>query len=111
VLFGYYSGLNSQALKLVQKLGVRINQAVIARQARAYADLLWMKERAGQERGALNGVFSSGRVASAKANAILGYLSDQATFLQDFLLTAEDSLQAFYTGSLSGESIDKFEAT
>ena len=109
-VFNYYSRLNSQALELVQKLGVRINQAAIARKARAYADLLWMKERAGQERGALNGVFSSGHVGSDTANAIIGYQSDQATFLRDFYLTAEESLKTFYTEHLLGESINKFEA-
>ncbi|HEB56852.1 MAG TPA: methyl-accepting chemotaxis protein [Gammaproteobacteria bacterium] len=108
--FAYYSGLDALALKLVQKLGLQIDHVVIARHARAYIDLLWMKERAGQERGALNSVFVSGRVDSANANAIIGYLSDQATFFHDFLLTADESLKAFYTAQMSGDAIDKVKA-
>ncbi|NOX08569.1 MAG: HAMP domain-containing protein [Gammaproteobacteria bacterium] len=108
--FAYYSGLNAQTLELVQKLGAGINQASIARQARAYADLLWMKERAGQERGALNGVFISGRVNSTKANAIISYISDQNAFFRDFHLSASESLSQFYTTKLSGEAIDRVMA-
>ncbi len=108
--FVYYSGLNAQALKLVQKLGLGIDHAAIARHARAYADLLWMKERAGQERGALNGVFAAGRVDISKANAISSYLSDQAALLHDFMLTAKKSLKEFYTAQLSGEASDQVEA-
>ncbi len=106
-VFNYYSGSNSQALKLVQKLGARINQAVIAQQVRAYADLLWMKERAGQERGALSGVFSSGRIDAAKANAIVGYIGDQDAFLRDFKMTTTESLDNFYVSKLSSKAVDE----
>ena len=105
--FIYYSKLNSQSLKLVQKLGARIKEPSIARQARAYANVLWMKERAGQERGALNGVFTSAQVDTRKGNAIISYISDQATFYQDFLLIADDALKEFYADKLSGDAINK----
>ncbi len=108
--FSYYSGLNMQALKLVQKLGLKIDHATISRHARAYADLLWMKEHAGKERGSLNSVFASGRVNDSKANAIIAHISDQAVFHNDFLLTAEDSLKKFYVSQLSGEANEKVEA-
>ncbi|VAX13914.1 Methyl-accepting chemotaxis protein I (serine chemoreceptor protein) [hydrothermal vent metagenome] len=108
--FAYYSGLNGQALKLVQKLGLQIDHATISRHARAYADLLWMKEYAGKERGTLSAVFASGQVDKTKVNTIIGHISGQSVFHDDFLLAADKSLKKFYLSQLSGEASDKVKA-
>ena len=108
--FSHYSTLNSRALHLIQRVNLRVSNVVLSRNLNAYAALLWVKERAGQERGALNGVFSSGDVSLEQQSAITSYITDQALYLEQFQMYATsaevdalkqkispDALPDFYT--------------
>lgn len=58
--FDYYSKLNRTILELMSKIVSLLNTRSAVNQLVSLKSLLWMKELAGQERGALNEVFTTG---------------------------------------------------
>ena len=52
--FGYYSTVNSHSLRLLEQLSVYLDDKGLSSTYKALTQLLWLKERAGQSRGALN---------------------------------------------------------
>ncbi|WP_181161460.1 methyl-accepting chemotaxis protein [Maribrevibacterium harenarium] len=82
--FAYYSKLNATALSSIKYLITDISDVDLAHMLNARLSLQWMKERIGQYRGALNGVFAAKSVSPQRYTEILGYLSDETRRLQDF---------------------------
>ncbi len=82
--FGEYSKLNALALNIVEYLLVITQDIQVARQGGAYALLLFLQERSGQERGALNGVFSSGKLDAKQFREISAYVADQELMLKNY---------------------------
>ena len=82
--FAYYSNLNAAALSSIKYLITDITDTELAHMLNARLSLLWMKERIGQYRGALNGVFAAKSVSPSRYTEILGYLQDETKRLQDF---------------------------
>ncbi len=66
--FTQYSQFNRDAIYLIQALGDIADDAELLRLNRTYVDLLWIREYAGRERGAVNGILAAG-VVDAKAIA------------------------------------------
>ena len=89
--FDFYSTLISQALRLIQHLQNLSPEGQMVRQSNALMQLLWLKERAGQERGALNGVFGSGRLSAEQYRKISAYLAEQQTYLSNFYAIGQDA--------------------
>ncbi|WP_075187623.1 methyl-accepting chemotaxis protein [Teredinibacter haidensis] len=75
--FRVYSTLNKTALDTLSLLATTISDARVLLQLNILTDLLWMKERAGQERGALNGIFASGKYTTLKIRDVGIYIADQ----------------------------------
>lgn len=86
--FAFYSELNRRALTAIGRLGVQITNAEDGVLMDSRLQLLWMKERAGQYRGALNGIFSSGQTNAMRKQAVSGYIADEANRLEVFLSEA-----------------------
>jgi len=86
--FAYYSGLNAEALNSIRLLTLSISDNQLRSQLESQLALLWMKERAGQSRGALNGIFAKGMTSGAKHNAVGQYLQDESFWQQWFAKTA-----------------------
>lgn len=82
--FAYYSGVNKQALNLIEKLGIYLDTPELSSNYQSYLQLLWLKERAGQSRGALNGVFSSGSYSAIKAKNIESFINEQNHYIERF---------------------------
>ena len=80
--FKVYSDLNRAALNTISLLNASISNPEISGQLDTLINILWLKERAGQERGALNGVFASSRFNISKLLSIDAYISDQNTRLE-----------------------------
>ena len=75
--FDYYSELNYLALAAIERLILHLNDSDLAVLMSARLQLLWMKERSGQYRGAINGVFATGSSSSEQKYDILGYYRDE----------------------------------
>ena len=89
--FAYYSELNREALTAISRLSVQITNADDGILMDSRLQLLWMKERAGQYRGALNGIFSAGQTTAVRKQAVAGYISDEANRQEVFLTEARPS--------------------
>ena len=80
--FAYYSTTNSISLELIDSISGAVTEGLLARQLRSLSAALWIKERIGQERGMMNGLFASGRYNTDKAQTIRGFISDQSIYLK-----------------------------
>lgn len=76
--FNYYSELILQALQASGFLMVQVDSLEGTRLMEAHLAILWMKERTGQYRGALNGVFSAGGTTAHRLAVIKAYTDDFA---------------------------------
>jgi len=86
--FAYYSKLNATIITLIQYMQVVSKDNNLSRLGNAYASLLWLQEYIGQERGTLNGVFSSNRVTPQLFQNVNAYIRNQETSLRDFRVIA-----------------------
>lgn len=91
--FEYYSSLNAHAIDIIQYLKVLTNDAPLARQSDAFALLLRLQERTGQERGALNGVFASGKLDAKSFQEISAYVADQTSILNNYYTVVSNKYQ------------------
>lgn len=96
--FGYYSELNRRALVAIEKLMLRMTDKETSLLMNTRLQLLWMKERAGQYRGALNGVFNAGKTTEARKVTILSFVNDEANRQQMFLDEAPDKYKQVLNG-------------
>lgn len=83
--FPYYSKLNQLTLTNLNRLLVKIKDENTAALMDTRLKLLLMKERAGQSRGALNGVFKADASSSTKKSNIIRYLAEEQAS-SDYLL-------------------------
>ena len=91
--FEGYSDLIASGLDIIRHLQVVSSDAVISRQSDAYTNLLMLQERSGQERGLLNGVFTSGKLDAKRFKLFAGYVADQEALLKKFYTVASKRQQ------------------
>ena len=89
--FGYYSTLNATALAAVEQLKSAANDAQVKQLLAARLNLLWIKEKSGQERGALNGVFRKQSTDAAMINRVNGYINEQTVRLKTLSANMSDT--------------------
>ena len=75
--FTFYSSVNQTALNAIESLLSDITEPRMSRAYYAYLHTLWMKERAGQVRGMMNGAFKSGSLNSARKATIKSYITSR----------------------------------
>ena len=86
--FEMYSEINAMGLGICKHLQTLIKNINLSRQTDSFVTLLRLQERAGQERGLLNGVFSSGHLNAQQFKALSSYSSEQDTLISQFFATA-----------------------
>ncbi|MEM7206197.1 MAG: methyl-accepting chemotaxis protein [Pseudomonadota bacterium] len=79
--FAYYSQLNQEALDLISRLSKDVTGSWIADDFTHFISLLKSKERAGQSRGAMNGVFARGSASVQAYSRINVYIAEFNTHL------------------------------
>lgn len=82
--FEFYSHLISELLNLVSLLQKFSVSPEFHNLSRSYINILWLGEFAGQERGALNGVFSSQQFSAKQFSSISSYIAGQSAELRSF---------------------------
>lgn len=94
--FNFYSEVNRRALSSIQHLILDIRSPSISRALESRLNLLWMKERVGQYRGMLNGVFASHKTTPVIQARVTSFITDEAYRAENFEATASQaSLDAF----------------
>lgn len=86
--FNDYSDINQLGLNLNMHMQTQILDIQLMRHNDAYNTLLWLQERSGQERGLLNGVFSSGKLSANQFNQLSAYSVEQETLITHFFTVA-----------------------
>ncbi|MFC4700746.1 methyl-accepting chemotaxis protein [Glaciecola siphonariae] len=102
--FGYYSALNAQALRSIELLIFKVADREVTSMLASNLQLLWLKERAGQVRGALNGAFKAKEVKPVQLAAVRQYLRDESNRAQAFYIWANDEFQASFNALAAGRS-------
>jgi hypothetical protein len=92
--FAYYSTVNRLSLEKIARLTTIIQDQTTSSLMDDRIQLLWMKERAGQVRGGLNGVFKVDAVTPEMKTAISQYLSDEISKQSYFMEFSSPAHQA-----------------
>ncbi|MBY6185282.1 methyl-accepting chemotaxis protein [Marinobacter hydrocarbonoclasticus] len=100
--FDYYSRLNEVVLTSIERQILAIDNASLRLRLQSGWYLLQAKERAGQSRGMLNGVFARGYATEEQYFSIQQYLLAEQRALEAFRLVAPEHWQV----ALEGESRD-----
>ncbi|MFT7186619.1 MAG: hypothetical protein ACI84K_002022, partial [Pseudohongiellaceae bacterium] len=75
--FKYYSELNSILSDMIQVTALQISDPTLSNDFFTYRNLLITKEKAGQIRGKLNGVFKANNLSKNEVSTIRGYITNQ----------------------------------
>ncbi len=105
-IFDYYSEINALALRIIGGFKDQVMELALIDQFNTLLTLLWIKERAGQERGRLNHYFSSGLLSSSAMVEINHYIHEQTLKLEEFGSHAKAPQKALYQREVRGESVD-----
>jgi len=105
LFFAQYSQFNRDAIYLIQALGDITEDAELLRLNRTNVDLLWIREYAGRERGAVNGVLAAGRVDTKAIAKVSGYVAKQELLIDELktLLWPSLNIQALLEDSSIAE--------
>ena len=74
--FEYYSSLNNDLLHLLATIASKGDAGQVSHQVHGLLNLMWLKERAGQSRGKMNGVFARQSASIADYSEIKLYITD-----------------------------------
>ena len=86
--FKYYSNLNQHALMGIEQLALLSDDADVKSRLYSLLSLLWLKERAGQVRGMLNGILASGKTNVFKFYSIKNFADDETIRNESFRSSA-----------------------
>jgi len=99
--FHYYSRMVETLLFLVKGLVDQVEHHPMANQLDAIYTLLWIKERAGQERGRLNQFFSLGYLSATETVEVNHYIREQVAKLRELFNNGYIADHQLYQAKLS----------
>ncbi len=82
-LSDYYTQVNADALYLIERMGMAMEDANLVKKGRAYSKLLWLEEYADLEREVFNKVLASGIIDREELEETQKYISEQQALLTD----------------------------
>jgi diguanylate cyclase (GGDEF)-like protein/PAS domain S-box-containing protein len=91
--FDYYSELNVQVLNSIRIMGKSINNtssALQGRQTELYITLLWLTERAGQERAMFFKAIHTGGLSEEESSVMRSFYFKQLDLLEKYAVSASD---------------------
>lgn len=108
--FDYYSNINEIAIGITRYLQVKSQDLKLSRLGDSYSLLLDLQERSGQERGALNGVFSQRQLNTLEFQEIVVYIALQRNAIRHFFTVAEENYQEMLQQSITHPVVAEVEA-
>jgi methyl-accepting chemotaxis protein len=88
--FYFYSLINETALTGIEQVGVHLDDIALNERFYTYLNLLWLKEKAGQVRGMVNGAVKSGKLEPEKNATINSFIRSKQAYqnkVKDFAQT------------------------
>ncbi len=104
---GYYNKMISALLSVPDLAAKLSDELEVSRRAAAYSSFLQYKERAGQERATLSGVFGADKFAPEAEVRFLSLVATQDTWFATFQSWASDEQQAFFKSKVTGPAVDE----
>ena len=98
---GYYTEINGTFLSSIGEIANLSPDPAISSQVLAYYNFLMSKERAGIERAVMSNVFGAGKFTSSLFLKFNNLVSEQETYLGNFLFLASQEQQDFYRQKMS----------
>jgi len=106
----YYTDLNADLLLVAGELARISSSADLTRTAGAFFAFLQAKERAGIERAVLSNAFGADHFGPGLFARFLSLVSEQNTYLDQFHISANDSLQKHWADTRTDAAFDRVEA-
>ncbi len=106
---GFYSRLIANLLVIPTQAAKLAGDPLVSQPAASYSTFLQFKERAGQERAVLSGVFGADHFAPESEVRFLSLVAAQDTWLQAFFGWASEQQAAFYKSKLTGPAVDEVQ--
>ena len=97
-MFNYYSEINRLALDIYSILIASVQEPKTTQLMEANLSLMWMKERIGQYRGALNGAFNAQYISIMNMDKVQHYILDSELQEERFRHFATDSMLISLSG-------------
>jgi diguanylate cyclase (GGDEF)-like protein/PAS domain S-box-containing protein len=105
--FIFYSSSIAKIIDIIENIKVEQNNPEQSKLTRALINLLWLIERSGQERGALNGLLANKSLDIEKLQHVLNYISAQDEMIERFLSIAKPQQQKSLRQVLASEEHQK----
>ncbi|NQY22513.1 MAG: nitrate- and nitrite sensing domain-containing protein [Campylobacteraceae bacterium] len=102
-----YTSMNAQFLHTIANIAKLPKNSIEATQLISFYNFLMNKERAGIERAVMTNVFSVNKFSGNLKNRFLNLVTEQNTFIQSFLASANEQTKDFYNKTLKGKDIDE----
>ena len=110
--FEYYSDAITFGIDSAEILVLNVKNADFVSRLNSIYATMWLKERAGQERGALAGAFASGNLSTTQVIDITGYITHQNDLLENhFYVFAEQQYVDQMLAVMTGEHIESINYT
>jgi len=107
--FRFYSDVIANLLEVAAQTSNQMPTAKISRLANAKSALLYLKERNGQERALLSGVFAAGQISPAEFNTWLMLLGDQSNYQRIVISFASPEQNNFLNEKLAAPVVKEVE--
>ena len=109
--FSMYSSINKKALDTIAILANKTTDIDVSNSLNALKDGLWLKERAGQERGLVNGVFSRASYTTNNIADIKLYIADQAIRIENVSRSLSQEKRIEFTQFEATDASKKVESS
>lgn len=111
-IFPYFTEFNGLALNLVQFYRALTSNIELSHLASSFTSILWIKEHASRERGAINAVLSSKELSTTNLRAIISSIASQKELLRNLsTLMNSENFALFLKKINSYDEISGFRVT
>jgi methyl-accepting chemotaxis protein len=107
---GFYTTIIGKFLGIPNQVSILSSNSQVARLASSYSSLLQAKERAGQERAILTGVFAADKFTPELFARFLSNASAQDTYIKVFNNFALSDQKEFFKNKIGGQAVEEVEA-
>jgi len=107
---GYYTQTIATILGTIPAISEQNSDLDVAKRMSAYLALLYAKERNGQERALLAGVFTANKIEPAQYRALLSHIAAQQAYLVNFDNYASKEVRELYKQKMTGDFVKEVEA-
>ncbi len=101
----YYNNLNKTMIQVIKDAAILVRHNDIRRLRTNYANFLQLKEKAGQERATLSGIFSLDRFTAQSLGSFSSLISEQNSFSDAFLALAGNDNSMFFKAQMDNKSV------